>query len=248
MGLNALIKPGENSASRAQSCSSALQGPGTASDWLLWQLADSAFPTGGFAHSGGLEAAWQQGELDSAARLEAFFEASLVQYGRGALPLMTAVWNAPERWFELDEWCEAFTTNHVANRASRLQGQAFLASVERVFAPAALETAGQDGQRPPCGHWAPAFGAVAAALKVERRTAARLFLFLHLRALVSAAVRLGVTGPLHGQSMQHRLGARAEGVLERCLNLGLEDLAQTAPLIELWQGTQDRLYSRLFQS
>ena len=30
--------------------------------------------------------------------------------------------------------------------------------------------------------------------------------------------------------------------------LGLEDLAQTAPLMEIWQGAQDRLYSRLFQS
>ena len=28
----------------------------------------------------------------------------------------------------------------------------------------------------------------------------------------------------------------------------LDDIAQTAPLLELWQGAQDRLYSRLFQS
>ncbi|MDB5296990.1 MAG: putative urease accessory protein UreF, partial [Phycisphaerales bacterium] len=34
-----------------------------AADWLLWQLVDSAFPTGGFAHSGGVEAAWQHGRL-----------------------------------------------------------------------------------------------------------------------------------------------------------------------------------------
>ena len=27
-----------------------------------------------------------------------------------------------------------------------------------------------------------------------------------------------------------------------------EHLAQTAPLLDLWQGGQDRLYSRLFQS
>lgn len=27
------------------------------SDWIAWQLCDSAFPAGAFAHSGGLEAA-----------------------------------------------------------------------------------------------------------------------------------------------------------------------------------------------
>ena len=32
-------------------------------EWVLWQLLDSAYPTGGFAHSGGLEAAWQHGEV-----------------------------------------------------------------------------------------------------------------------------------------------------------------------------------------
>jgi hypothetical protein len=30
-------------------------------DWLIWQLMDSAFPTGGFAHSNGFEAAFQAG-------------------------------------------------------------------------------------------------------------------------------------------------------------------------------------------
>jgi hypothetical protein len=32
------------------------------SDWLVWQLLDSGLPTGGFAHSCGLEAAMQLGE------------------------------------------------------------------------------------------------------------------------------------------------------------------------------------------
>ena len=41
---------------------------------------------------------------------------------------------------------------------------------------------------------------------------------------------------------------KAEDVLIRCRNLKVEDIAQTAPLLEIWQGAQDRLYSRLFQS
>jgi urease accessory protein UreF len=37
-------------------------------------------------------------------------------------------------------------------------------------------------------------------------------------------------------------------VARRCADLTLDDLAQTAPVIDLVQGAHDRLYSRLFQS
>src|SRR6185312_5576255 len=53
---------------------------------LLLQLGDSAFPAGGFAHSGGLEAAAQLGEVKGAEAVRAFCEQSLWQTGRGALP------------------------------------------------------------------------------------------------------------------------------------------------------------------
>ena len=51
------------------------------SDWLTWQVVDSAFPTGAFAHSWGLESAWQHGEIEGAPALEAFLEASIHQAG-----------------------------------------------------------------------------------------------------------------------------------------------------------------------
>ena len=47
------------------------------SDWLAWQVVDSAFPTGAFAHSWGLEAAWQQGEVEDVAALRRFLDASI---------------------------------------------------------------------------------------------------------------------------------------------------------------------------
>jgi urease accessory protein len=246
VGYRELVRP--PALSIAPDWGGVVPNPAGPSDWLLWQLADSAFPTGGFAHSGGLESAWQHGEIVNATALESFLKASIAQCGHGALPFVTAALKAPERLFELDELCDAFTTNHVANRASRLPGRALFASARQIFSSPALVAACPDGGSAPCGHWAPVFGVVAAALGLDQETGARLFLFLHLRGLVSAGVRLGIVGPLQAQSIQHRLAPYAESILHRCQELGLEDLAQTAPLMDLWQGTQDRLYSRLFQS
>jgi urease accessory protein len=223
--------------------------PAKQNDWLLWQLADSAFPTGGFAHSGGLEAAWQHGEVRNSGELASFIDASLHQFGHGSLPFMTAAHDRPEDFLEIDRLCESFISNHVANRASRLQGKALLTSAERIFATAALQHLHRtvDLETSPA-HLAPVFGAMAHSFEICREAAARLFLFLHLRGLISSAVRLGIVGPLEGQGLQYRFATQAEEQLAAHLRLSLDDIAQTSPLLELRQGAQDRLYSRLFQS
>jgi len=209
-------------------------------DFLLWQLSDSALPTGGFAHSSGLEAAWQHGEVANRTELVSFVETSLVQLGRAMLPFISAAFDEPERLDEIDALCDAFTTNHVANRASRQQGRALLAVAKRAFQ---VEMAS-----PRFAHFPPVFGAALRRLGMPRETALRLFCFNHLRSLMAAAVRLNLIGPMEAQSLQHRLSTSAEAVRCRCETLTLEDIAQTSPLMDLWQGTQDRLYSRLFQS
>ena len=108
------------------------------SEWLTWQVVDSAFPTGLFAHSWGLESAWQHGEVDSLDALRAFVDASIVQAGHAVLPFVNAAFHAPDRLEALDQVAEAFLTNAVANRASRIQGRALAATAARVWPTDAL--------------------------------------------------------------------------------------------------------------
>lgn len=212
----------------------------SASELLIWQLADSTFPTGGFAHSSGLEVAFHLGEVRHREALDGFLTSSLHQAGRAAIPFVTSAHREPGRLDEWDSAAEAFLTNHVANRASRLQGRAFRLAVERGFGRAPVLMT--------FGHYAPTFGALLAGLGVGMESTARLFLFLQLRGWVGAAVRLGIVGPLEGQGLQRDLAPVLDEVLEKSLRLELEEAAQTSPLLELHQALHDRLYSRLFQS
>jgi urease accessory protein len=252
--------------------------------WLLLQLADSAFPVGGFAHSAGLEAAVQLGEVGPGPSLASFVASALWQAGLGALPFVRA---AHERRgggagvagggdagiagggdaggaggggagvagggdagiAAVDDACDAFLVNHVANRASRTQGRAFLATSARVFPSAEIGRLDAAVRARACaGHHAPMFGAALGALGAPRLEAQALYLHGALRGVVSAAVRLGLVGPLEAQRLQLESAPLLDEVLRGCEDRGLDEVAQPAPLLDLFVAAQDRLYSRLFQS
>lgn len=218
-------------------------------DWLIWQLADSAFPTGGFAHSSGLEAAWQHGEIRSRADLIIFVETSLQLLGHGPLLFMQAAFAEPQKLAELDRHLDVFTNNHVANRASRLLGRAFFMAAERSFPSATINELKQTVEQESfCAHLPTLYGAVTSVLNMKQDNAVNLFFFMQLRGILASAVRLGIVGPMEAQAMQHKLSNSAQAIIAECRDIPLEDAAQTAPLLDIWQGAQDRLYSRLFQS
>lgn len=213
----------------------------------MWQVADSAFPVGSFAHSSGLEAAWQAGEVTDAITLQQFLRGSLLQAGYGALPLASAAHLAPERIASLDAFCEAFLVNAVANRASRVQGRAFLGTCARVW-PSDTLLALDDQVRLLCGHYPPVLGATLRGLEFPLSVVQRLILYLTARSVLAAAVRLGIVGTYRAQRLQYDCGADLDFVLDRCGGLREQDVAQTAPIIDILQSGHNRLYSRLFQS
>ena len=216
--------------------------------FLLWQLADSALPTGGFAHAGGLEAARELGLVATREDLEAFAAETLWAAGSFAIPFVTAAHRGAVDLGELDLRCDSATPGHVANGASRTQGQALLRAAEAALGGGAAALADRvRGERLP-GHLAPVHGAVLRAAGADLPTAQRLFLFSAVRSILQAAVRLGLAGPFEAQALQAALSREAEEVAGACGDLGLADVAHVNPLLDLVQSHQDRLYSRMFRS
>jgi urease accessory protein len=191
----------------------------------------------------------QAGAVRSTNDLEALLHGVIWQGALSALPLVDAAHADATRLEALDATNDATLWSHVGKRASTTQGRAFIDSAAKIWSDQQIASAREAlTERRIRGHYAPLFGLVAGAIGVSRDDTCQAYLHSTVRAVVSAAVRLGVVGPYEGQAML----ARAAPTLEQARTVGMsssvDDLAQPLPLAELFQGTQDTLYSRLFQS
>jgi len=79
---------------------------------------------------------------------------------------------------------------------------------------------------------------------------AYVFMLSHVKALLSAAVRASMFGPYHAQKVLASIEVQ-EGicaVLDREWNTKIENAGQTVPVMDLWVGRHEMLYSRIFNS
>jgi len=217
------------------------------SDWLTWQIVDSTFPTGAFAHSLGLESAWQHGEVETLDSLRIFLDAAIQQAGFATLPLVNAAYENADALEVLDVLADAFLVSAVGNRASRVQGRTLAATAARIW-PCVEIAAIKRRAEAVHAHVGPLSGAIFRTIGVPLPTAQRIVLFSAARGVLTAAVRLGIVGSYEAQRLQHDCARWLDAIAARCRALTLDDLAQTAPIADILQSAHDRLYSRLFQS
>ena len=213
----------------------------------------------------------------SPAAFPLFLSLSLTATARAALPYMLAASRRPRTILRLLNDLDASTTCSVARRASEAQGRALVGLWERCWratpsascdaaaaaldeVSAALQSAPASNAAvpwPPVPHYAPLFALAARALGLGLHTALYLFLLAHARAVLSAAVRAGALGPyqmqavLAARGLRDRIEALVREALHRsrtALEADEELAAVSVPLLEIWGGRHELLYSRIFNS
>ncbi|ORX66557.1 hypothetical protein DL89DRAFT_295417 [Linderina pennispora] len=238
--------------------------------WLLWMLADSQLPTGGFVASAGLEAAMQGGLVREQAREEdrdsfvTFIRDSTHNQARFAVPFCARVHELVssrladseleskgedqviqelvDELASLDSYHHAMvSSNRVAMRALIAQGGGLLSLFNRGYAHAKFMNTNRRGQ-----------ACIRVAKELQRQSRLemtrmhwpysrmqQLYLFQFLRQIFSAAIRLNLIGPLRAQTLECDMLP---------LDIFGESVVYTDPMLELYQGMHDRLYSRIFNS
>jgi len=222
-------------------------------DHLLLLLSDSALPIGSFAFSSGLESFVQHLPTSSGSSqdiLYHFLRESLRSLAYTTLPFVNAAHSAFSEAVALDDHFDATTTCPVARRASLAQGKALLTIWEKAFLEdkSIAEDYRLSVKSGTGGHFGVAWGVVCGQCNISKERCMYVFLLNHAKAVVSAAVRLSLVGPYQAQKILAALQTRQllRDVLDEVRNLGIDDAGQTWALLDIYQGRQEILYSRVF--
>ncbi|KAL6629903.1 hypothetical protein ACP70R_029668 [Stipagrostis hirtigluma subsp. patula] len=221
--------------------------------WTQWQILDSILPTGGFAHSYGLEAAMQSRMVNNQEDLRSFVIQILENTGSLLLPFVYCASKSPDAatWVKMDQLLEATLTNEVSRKASTSQGSALLRVASSVFTEIqALQDLRQTylGSKTVSFHHAPIFGLICGLVGFDSETAQRSYMFVTMRDVISAATRLNLIGPLAASVLQHQVSPDAERMVQKWRDRDVADASQTAPLLDALQGCHAYMFSRLFCS
>ncbi|KAH7393401.1 hypothetical protein BKA64DRAFT_86448 [Cadophora sp. MPI-SDFR-AT-0126] len=242
----------------------------TSSHHFLLLLSDSALPLGSFAFSSGLESYLAHTRPSSS--FPAFLGFSLSSYASTTLPFVLAAHRNVFDLVELDDTLDAAIMCTVGRRASVAQGRALLSIWDRSFSsamPAGASGASVQALKEftillrgtsssavsndlptASAHLGPLFGAIACVLGMSLEQTAYVFMLSHVKTLLSAAVRASIFGPYHAQKLLASVEVQQfiQQVIDQEWHTSIEDAGQSVPVMDLWVGRHEMLYSRIFNS
>jgi len=223
----------------------------------LLQLADSAVPIGGMAHSFGFETLTAEGILSSEG-LESFLESYLEEAGkleavfcRTAFRLASEPHNGLDRnrWLAINDRLSALKLAQEARTASVTLGENLLLFLQRLGDFALLREAVLAAKQTRSGiHHSPAFGLAAGVLAWDEDEAVQAFLHHSTAGLVFAGQRLLPLGQTAAARILWNLKSAIAETARASRNIAFEDAACFTPLLDWGAFAHPGLSTRLFMS
>lgn len=209
----------------------------------LLQLSDSAFPTGAYAFSDGLETLTTRGEVRTPADLTAFLAGQLTHgWGAQDAPACALAWGAdPATLAELDDLLDDLKLVPGPRAASTRVGANLRRAATHLWPDVV-------GDLPATRHHATTFGAIGHALGTPRADTVTAFVSGWLLGRATSATRLMKLGGLDAQ----RCAAHCEHAAQACVHAALhatpDDLFTFIPHLDVAASEQPGLDARLFQT
>ncbi|WP_246660101.1 urease accessory protein UreF [Rhizobium sp. FKL33] len=204
-----------------------------------------AFPVGGFAYSGGLESAVQDGLANDAETLRQWFDTLLIRGAwRNDGVLLAEAWRSledPDRLADVAALAEALAGSAERHLEIMTVGEAFAAAAAEWSHPALASL----GPRPP---YSVAVGVAAAAQSVPLQDCLAAFYHALLSQGVSAAIRLGVIGQRQGVTLLAGFEETIVTVARETVDTTLEDLGSATIGADIAALRHETQHTRLFRS
>ena len=223
----------------------------------LFQISDSAFPTGAFAHSLGLEAFFEAGELAGPEDLERAVGLHLDAAATSDCVALRAAYAADtlEELTSLDRLLSATKLTKELRTASAATGRRFLVSVLAGVGALDLEGSGlldefsglvRGGGSP--GNLAVGYGVVAPHLGAGLEEVLPAYLYSTAATLVAAGQKLIPLGGGVAQRVLHGLGGEILVSVEKSASLEAGDMYAFTPLLDVRSMHHERQRTRLYIS